>query len=277
MMRFLVSAQAEEQLSRWPAYALDLLEELLEDAGSALQREFILRAVAAAHSPEEVHAFADTLRALSDAQGYAACTFEEPTARNASVSEVLSAQADPLRAFLFKGGALSPSQQTREPQTAPIPPAPPRFDIAPASRGARPVALKASPRALVSSFVPFLETMLAQATRELSVAWKEHDIDCPGGLVLTEALRAAAQALQRGLPVPCLIGPKPGEHRRFIVLMQCHPAGTSRAWQLYEPLTAELVWANEGDLLGKIELPLADKINRMLTRVVLPQRFRSSF
>ena len=55
-----------------------------------------------------------------------------------------------------------------------------------------------------------------------------------------------------------------------MVLLQLSVSGKSRAWQLYDPFTAELVWANEGDLLARAELPFANKVNRRLTRIVLP-------
>ena len=99
----------------------------------------------------------------------------------------------------------------------------------------------------------------------------------PGGLTMAEALASAAGALSRGIPVPCAVGQHPGDHRRFIVLMQLNTSGKSRAWQLYDPFSSELLWANEGDLLAKAELPFANKMNRRLTRIVLPQSLRSTF
>ena len=94
---------------------------------------------------------------------------------------------------------------------------------------------------------------------------------------MADALASAAGALSRGIPVPCAIGPNPGDHRRFIVLMQLSTSGKTRSWQLYDPFSSELLWANEGDLLAKAELPFANKVNRRLTRIVLPQSLRASF
>ena len=87
----------------------------------------------------------------------------------------------------------------------------------------------------------------------------------------------AATTSARGVPIPIALGPEPGSARRFAVLLQSQVSGKNRAWQLYDPFTAELVWANEGDLLARTELPFANKVNRRLTRIVLPQSLRSAF
>jgi hypothetical protein len=54
------------------------------------------------------------------------------------------------------------------------------------------------------------------------------------------------------------------------MLLQTSSSGKSRAWQLYDPFSQELVWANEGDLLARTELPFANKTNRRITRIALP-------
>lgn len=110
-----------------------------------------------------------------------------------------------------------------------------------------------------------------EATGSFAVQWREHELDTPEGLRLEDALRSAAQALATGLPIPCTIGPKTGQSRRVVLLLQLSTAGRTRAWQLYDPLSAELVWANEGDLLARTELPFAAKTNRRLTRILLPR------
>ena len=142
---------------------------------------------------------------------------------------------------------------------------------------ARPAQQKKDPGPASSGGQRFLENLLGEATRGLSISWKEQDVDVPGGLTMADALASAAGALSRGIPVPCAVGPAPGDHRRFIVLMQLNTSGKARAWQLYDPFSSELLWANEGDLLAKAELPFANKVNRRLTRIVLPQSLRSSF
>ncbi len=306
-MDFPVSEEAQDQLAQWPATARALFLELLDDAGSDLQREFIQRAVAAAHSPAEVHAFADELRSLSDEEAYEKCTLDESAPRDYTVAQLLRAEADPLFAFELMGGTIEPNEESspgfipprsRAPATTTL-----ADDLAVAVAkkkssdsfesepvGARPRKLdwndlpstrpaqqkkEAGPAS--SNGTRFLENLLAEATRGLSLAWKEQDVDVPGGLTMADALASAAGALSRGIPVPCAVGPAPGDHRRFIVLMQLNTSGPSRAWQLYDPFTSELLWANEGDLLGKSELPFANKQNRRLTRIVLPQSLRSSF
>ncbi len=309
-----LSPEAEEQLSRWPGRARALFAELLEDAGTDLQREFLLRAVAAEHTPAEVHAFADALRALSDEEAYEACTLHDDAPEDYTVAQLLRAEADPLYAFELRGGALEPTDDLwYRGLTHRRPAEPPRtlelelshHDVVAAavaskrssdsfeaeSPGARvkpaldwnalPSAAPPEPRKdagpSTAGGVRFLESLLGEATRALHLSWKEHDVDVPGGLSMADAIASAAGALSRGIPVPCAVGPKPGDHRRFIVLLQLATSGKTRAFQLYEPFSSELLWANEGDLLAKAELPFANKMNRRLTRIVLPQSLRSSF
>lgn len=312
-MGFPISPEADEQLAGWPRKARQLFAELLEDAGSDLQREFMLRAVAAGHTPAEVHAFADELRALSDEQAYDACTLHDDAPRDYTVAQLLRAEADPLYAFELQGGTIEPNEAQAPGLAPPRAAAPSRtlelelsqHDVVAAavsgkrssdsfeaeSPGARvkpaldwnalPSAAPAEPKKdagpSTAGGVRFLESLLGEATRSLHLSWKEQDVDVPGGLTMADALASAAGALSRGIPVPCAIGPKPGDHRRFIVLLQLSTSGKSRAWQLYDPFSAELLWAHEGDLLAKAELPFANKMNRRLTRIVLPQSLRSSF
>lgn len=306
-----LSEECLAQLERWPLRPRRLFDELLEDAGSELQRELLQRAVAAGHTPGEVHAFADELRGLSDEAAYDACTLHDAAPEDYTVVQLLRAEADPLFAFELKGGTLEPNEPADE---APAPPPPvsqgprrARFDVAP---GPDPVAVAlqrkkssesfeaesppvrvramdwnvlggaapvAPARAVAAPASRLLEDLLAEATRALGVGWKEQDVEGESGLPLADALASAAGALARSIPVPCAIGPAPGQHRRFVLLLQLSTSGRTRAWQLYDPFTQELVWANEGDLLAKTELPFANKANRLLTRIVLPQGARSAF
>lgn len=305
-----VSDEAREQLERWSTKARRLFDELLEDAGSDLQRELLQRSVAAAHTPAEVHAFADEIRALSDDDVYEACTLEDAAPEDYTVAQLLRAEADPLFAFELKGGTIEPGEDDDGDLSAPPPSkkAPAKFELGAGDALAAGLAGKKRggfeaesadarvkamdwgelggsanppPSQVHASPAPtsgkLLEDLLAEATRGLSVAWREYDVDTAGGMALAEALASAAGALTRGIPVPCAIGPNPGQHRRFVLLLQASTSGRTRAWQLYDPLTQELVWANEGDLLAKAELPFANKVNRRLTRIVLPQSLRAAF
>lgn len=300
-----VHESARAHLDRWGPRARRLFDELQEDAASELQRELLWRAVAAGHTAAEVHAFADEIRGLSDAEAYEACTLEDDAPDDYTVAQLLRAEADPLFAFELKGGVIDPAED-EAPEAAPrrpgVPPlVPPATDaIAAGLGGRRPKGFEADsvdararvmdwgalgqdnappppPSAPVGPADRLLEDVLAEATRGLSVAWREHDLDVEGGLSLAEALASAAGAVGRGIPVPCAVGPKAGQHRRFVLLLQVSTSGKTRAWQLYEPWTRELVWANEGDLLSMKELPFADKRNRRLTRVVLPQSLPAAF
>lgn len=286
-----LSIEAQEQLARWSAKARALFTELLEDATGALQRELLQRSVAAGHTPAEVHAFADAIRGLDDSHAYAACTLEVTAPADFTVTQLLRAEADPLFAYELNGGALEPGDEPPAP-AALEQPHPPRLDllVAPPRRkrafqadsGGVTPRLMAKPDAAERAAPPpsslaFTEALLAEATRGLAVAWREHDVDAPGGLVVAAALEAATTALTQGMPVPCIIGPAPGQHRRFIVLLQVSTAGRTRAFQLYDPTSRELCWANERDLVLGQELPFDDKVNRRLTRVVLPTSLRSAF
>ncbi|MDP2269737.1 MAG: hypothetical protein Q8N23_00800 [Archangium sp.] len=312
-MAFPVSEEATDQLAQWPQRARALFAELLDDAGSDLQREFIQRAVAAAHTPAEVHAFADELRGMSDEEAYEACTLNESAPEDYTVTQLLRAEADPLFAFELMGGRIEPNEDQHS-SSGFIPPrraldtieleavAPLDAVAAAVSKkkssdsfeadspgtrvkkldwndlpSNRPAPQKKDAGPSSSNGTRFLESLLAEATRGLAISWKEQDVDVPGGLTMADALASAAGALSRGIPVPCAVGPAPGDHRRFIVLMQLNTSGKNRAWQLYDPFSSELLWANEGDLLAKAELPFANKLNRRLTRIVLPQSLRSTF
>ncbi len=112
-----LQAESDTQLEGWRASERALFEELMQDAKSALQREMLLRVVAAKHTPAEVHAFADEIRGLDDAQLYAVCTVDASVqgrrgspshAANMTVAQRLRAQADPLYAFELQGRRLSP-------------------------------------------------------------------------------------------------------------------------------------------------------------------------
>jgi hypothetical protein len=298
-MGYPVSDEANELLAQWPARARALFDELLDDAGSDLQRELIQRAVVAAHTPAEVHAFADEIRALPDEKAFQACTLDDSVPNDFTVMQLLTAESDPLFAFELKGGHLDPAEDDDE-QPSPRPPgvtpaaagpgakksAPATFDshqnlpnASPARDwGARPSAPpKKEPAPAGGAANRLLEDLVNEATRAFSVSWREHELDVDGGLSLDDALPHALKAVNAGTPVPCAIGPKPGDSRRLILLLQVSTTGKTRAWQLYDPLSSELLWANEGDLLQRTELPFANKAMRRLTRMVLPAARSAGF
>jgi hypothetical protein len=272
-----VSKEAAAQLSRWPTLAKKLFAELLEDAASEIQRELLQRAVAAGHSPKEVHAFADQLRALSDDEAFAACTLDQDAPRDYTVTQLLRAEADPLFAFELKGGSLEPDEHE-----APLLVPKPQVDVAKLRRitasfmadssDASPTALPISAPAPATLGVTDLESLLNEATRPFSITWHETNIEGAHGLSLEDAVAAAAVVLGDGVPVPLGLGSVAGQTSRLIVALQISISGRNRAWQLYNPFSNELVWANERDLLGRAELPFADKLNRLMTRIALPAR-----
>ena len=76
---------------------------------------------------------------------------------------------------------------------------------------------------------------------------------------------------ERGLPVPLSLGAGAQKYSRYALILQVAPAGTSRAFQLHDPVSKETVWANEGDLLGRNELPFSNKSLRRITAIALPR------
>ena len=275
-----LSKEAQSQLARWPTRAKKLFAELLEDAQSALQQELLQRALASGHSPNEVHAFADQLRALSDDEAFAACTLDQDVPRDYTVTQLLRAEADPLFAFELKGGALEPDDNE-----APLAVAP-KADVAKLRRitksfvadssDASPTALPVAEVAHAAVNASELESLLNEATRAQAVTWHESDVAVAHGLSLEDAVAAGAVVLSDGVPVPLGLGSLPGQTSRLILAMQISVSGRNRAWQLYNPFSNELVWANERDLLSGGELPFADKLNRRITRIALPARRRTA-
>lgn len=288
----MLSNEVREHLERWPAKERALFLELLEDAPSELQREFLQRTVAAGHSPPEVHAFADALRGLTDAEAFVACTLEADAPDGYTVVQLLRAEADPLYAYELKGGELSPQEAMESAEwqipaslaTEPALHTDPRW-MQPYTPGAVRQAQTTDIGASSGSYLarrattgsieaPLGSAMVAdllnESTRALGVAWREVIVDDVGGNPLEDILGPIAEALHKGITVPVAVGPSPGHHRRFCLMLQISVAGKSRAYQLYDPFGHELVWANEGTLLSRKELPFDDKANRRITRVVLP-------
>jgi hypothetical protein len=298
----LVSIEAHEKIDAWSDRARELFTELLEDAPSDLQRELLNRAVAAGHTVAEVHAFADALRGLSDGDAFDACTIERDSAPDYGVVQLLKAEADPVFAFKLKGGELSPADEEppRAPEkpTAPYAPpgapgrARPGFDTsddgalkrtpqqAARELGSSPddpnggrakIASGSVPAAPPAATGPILvQDLLNESMHALGVTYREQAVDGPGQLKLEDALIQAAPALLRGLPVPVALGPAPGSDRRLAVILQVQHSGKSRAYQLFDVVSQEIAWINEGDLLARTELPFSSKTNRRITRVALP-------
>lgn len=298
--------EIEAALEAWPERRRTQFVELMEDATSELQQELVQRAVLAGHTPGEVHAFADELRGLSDEQCFEACTLDADAPEGYSVTQLLRAESDPLFAFELKGGTLTPNEADDEPMPAPSPMRRREVMDAPEDRALAADPIRRArehrqgfsadsgafrplvPSKSVAAVAPapamgpvpsaptglggghFFDDLLTEATRGLGVTWREHEVDAPGGISMEQALQQAVATLQRGVPVPCVIGNAQGKPLRFLLVLQTQLAGQSRAFQLYEPTSQELIWANEKDLLSKGELPFDNKALRRLVRVALP-------
>lgn len=251
--------------AEWNPADRTLLQELLEDAHTSLQRDLILRAVDAGHDARTVHGFADTIRAMEDHALYAACcSAPAKQTTGAKLEVLLRAQMDPVFALALR----------RPPAPAPASRSTPATPLAPP---ARPVAKRELGS---SSDVPavstrrkgdggFAEELFSAAAEFAQVRYHEHVID-EARFTLGEAIARAGQALARGLVVPVVLGARPGDFRRYALLLQLHVSGRTRAFQLHDPFAQELVWVNEADLIAGKELPLSDKVFRRLTLIALP-------
>lgn len=278
-----LSKEAQTELTRWPTRAKRLLGELLDDAASALQQELLQRAVAAGHSPNEVHAFADQLRGMADDEAFAACTLDQDAPRDYTVTQLLRAEADPLFAFELKGGTLEPDDNE-----APLVAVKPKADVAVLRRitasfvadssDASPAMLSVSQAALtpVGGSSSGLGSLLQEATRAHGLSWHETDVDAEPGMTLDAAVEAAGDLLEEGLPVPLGLGDTAGNTGRLVIALQVMRSGHTRAWQLFDPFSNELVWVNERDLLTRQELPFANKFYRRMTCIALPARRRTA-
>jgi len=110
-----VMTESREELAGWSRRDRQLFEELLEDAPSELQRELLRRALAAGRQANELHAFGDAIRPLSDEAVFAACTLSDRVAARQPIEERLQAEADPLYAYELNGGVITPQERSKPP------------------------------------------------------------------------------------------------------------------------------------------------------------------
>lgn len=288
-----LSDEARERLSRWPPKSRRLFDELMEDAPTSLQRELLQRAVAAGHTPAEVHAFADELRALTDGEAFDACTLDAEGPEEYTVAQMLKAEGDPLFAFQLNGGSLSPREEPPELKRSvsgenPLPPwAKPRklaFDQQSSNGRGRRVdgrelgaSAGAEPELTVSKGLSLLDDWLNEAVRPRGLTFREHALDVEGSLSLEAAIPKMVEALKKGIPVPVAMGTAKLQVRRLGMVLQVSGANRRNVFQLYDPFAPEVVWVNEQDLVGRADLPFKHQLVRRLTHVALPQWRLASF
>lgn len=299
-----LTSEVDALLEGWTPSERTLLEELVEDAGSEVQREMIHRVVVARHTAAEVHAFADEIRGIKDDALYALCTVN-PLVENISVTTRFRAEADPLFAMELNGRIVSPRLEDDpgpvygvddgrpRPRFA-APPAlliqdfprvgpPPRssFEGESSSARARPLSTRElgdsaedrpsrkGEKLAEKPNVGASSDSVNEAVKSLGLSYREHLVD-GGDVTLERALELASQSLQKGIPIPVTLGREPKERGRQVLMLQVTPPGKTRAFQLHDPFANETVWANEKDLLGRHELPFDNKIWRRITAVSLP-------
>ncbi len=271
----------EELLEGWTVRERKLFFEVLEDAGTELQRDLIQRAAAARHTAAEIHAFSDEIRGMTDGEIFDACT---PDPRAAiTVTQRLRAQADPIYALEINGRKLSPRFED-DPgpayATGTNRPRPQLFQTPPSLTVASPSAFERSSRDLGASrddpspppgaSSSGRASRFSEAVKGLGVQLRDLRVDVAGALTLEKGLELSARALAGGTPVVATLGRKAGELGRCVLMLQEKPAGPNRAFQLHDPFTGETVWVNERDLLGRSELPFSAKVFRRITALTLP-------
>ncbi len=281
-------ATGEDLLDEWSDEDQALFAELLEDAQSELQREFLSRGLAAGHDAAALHSFADAIRPLADEDVFRDCT---PPRSGHPLATLLAAQADPLAAYGLNGhggSRVGKSARVPTPRPARLPAElfsektyvpgrsgekgafqaeadtdarrPDANDLGRSKELPGPTAAKGK----------FSEDLFNAAGKPLEVKYTELAVD-EGGLTLERAVPVIAEALGRGVPVPVILGNKVGDYRRYALVLQLQTSGKNRAYQLYDPVAQEVVWTNEGDLLHRSELNFSDKIFRRITAVALPR------
>ncbi len=263
------------QVATWLPKSRALLNELLEDATSDLQREMIVRSISVGHSPAEIHAFADELRSLSDRQIFEMCTLAVRRPPEATVEQLVRIEADPLTAFEMNGGKIEPNEddellaRVAEPidrqLSRQIQMSRTFFADARATVGVVPASSE-----LASRSHELLADLLGNATRALGITWAEYDVVGIGAASVQALLDRSAEALNAAMPVVAVLGSTQHVHRRFVLILQVQQSSKTRAWQLYEPLSREVRWLNEGDLTSEAELPFSDPGCHMVTRIILP-------
>lgn len=105
----LLSVEGRQHLDSFSDEDKALFAELVEDAATELQQEFLRRALAARHTPRELHAFGDSIRGMTDEELYDACTLEEagPGGVRRSVVQRMRAESDPVYGFTLNGHSLT--------------------------------------------------------------------------------------------------------------------------------------------------------------------------
>lgn len=279
-----VLGESAELVSDWDDEDRAQLIELLEDAESDLQREMLHRGLAAGRPLRELHSFADAIRGLDDEAIFSECT---PPRSGFPLNVLLTAQADPLAAYELNGNELRHAGRGKGGAPVKLPPqlmvertfvpvkGAPRFDAsadtdarAPDAREIGRSGERAAPVDPVQG--KFSEELFNDAGKALERRFNELAVDT-GAFTLERAMPLLADALARGVPVPCILGRQPGDFRRYALFLQVQTSGRNRAYQLFDPVAQEAVWANEGDLLNRSELPFSDKVFRRVTALALPK------
>lgn len=275
-----VGAQARSQVDAWPVAAQQLFAELWEDAPSELQRELLSRAVAHGHSIAEVHAFADALRPLNDAQAFDRCTTKARHRTGRPLSEMLLSESDPVRAFVLNGGEISPGGPAGPrdipppPTVAPKPKNRPTFDEREEGGAKKTHAFLASELGKSPSEVSRIKApvhdLLTDALKRFYVTYREEMMTGATPASFDSIAAKLATAVSDGIPVAAALGSSEGEERRLVLFLQVQMSGDVRAYELLDVISQEVVWVNEKDLTTGLENHFSDKRNGRVLRFILP-------
>ena len=111
--------------------------------------------------------------------------------------------------------------------------------------------------------------MLNHAFAGLGLRFRERIVDGPR-FTLETALDRAALALERGIPVPVVLGSEVGDFVAYAMFLQVFKIGSRRAFQLHDPFSRTTAWVAERDLIARRQLPGMDRTRRRLTAISLP-------
>lgn len=269
-----VQALARAKMNAWKkAERVEFLTQFRKTS-SGLQREFLLRSLAAEHSPGEMNAFARRIRLMTDRALAIACTASEAAHNGTkrSFEQLLRAEADPLYAFILNGQSLEAIQHDddiHQPSVITAQSAP--FQVFGAQRSYDLGSDEPPRTSRITRAVNGFEEKFCQAVRALGYQYRLETVG-ESGLSVDEAVDALVKAVSAGQPVPAMLGNLTGAAKRRVLFIQSWDADRGTALEMHDPHTGETVWVNDADLRGEKELPLSNKALRRLLEVALPSK-----
>jgi hypothetical protein len=220
----LVEGQASQELSTWSPRERGAFRRLWSKARSPLQKELLIRSLAAGHKSEEVAVFAEMIRNLRDSELYQACTLDETQAMYEPLRNRQWAEADPIYAFVLNGHPLVPAKRHEAE----------RFEV----KESRPT-----------------DELLMEVCQPMGIVYVQDGLSAAAN-ALDEALLQAAGALLHGFPVPVLLGRDARQLPQYALFLQMQMGQGEPSFQFYDPVGGSLSWVKAGVFrAGKLPPP----------------------